>query len=424
MKRILILPLLSMSLAAQERLDLSRAIAATVAAEPRLKSARALSQAAEARQEQAGWDRVGRFETTFQYTPSQKSMRLDLPGGTFEFRPTERYSLTAGFNQPVWTWGALSGQLEAARAEAEASRRTLGRTRQQLVFEATQAYAQAVLASEGLEVARQDTLQQQEFMRVAAARVKAGSAARLDELKAELALAQAGSAEGEARNRASQAREVLASLTRDPRFRSCELSPMEDTLDAPEPEPPADMGQALARRLDLEALRLQSRAMGLGADAAKAAGLPAISLRASITQQHEDRSLVFRRESQLYQVGLAITWDATGMARSRARAAELKAQQRSLQENLRWTESTVALEVRQARSSLKEARERVRVQGHAKAVAEEQARIARLAYREGTITAVEAQDAERALTQARLGALRAAADASLAKASLTLALGE
>jgi outer membrane protein TolC len=57
-------------------------------------------------------------------------------------------------------------------------------------------------------------------------------------------------------------------------------------------------------------------------------------------------------------------------------------------------------------------------------VAEEQARIARLAYREGVITSVEAEDAELALTAARFGVTRAAMDAALARAQLTFALGD
>lgn len=430
MRRLVVLSLAPFALSAQDRVDLSQVIAATLAAQPRLMAAQSQCQAAEARQDQAKWERLGRLETSFQFTPLQKSMRL---GESFEFRQTEKHSFSANFSQPLWTWGALKKQHEAARLEAEASRQILGRTRQQLVFEATQAYAQAALASEGLEVARQYTLQQRAFHRVAVARVKAGSAARLDELKAELALVQAESAEGEARNLALQARETLVSLTLEPRFRSCELSPIQDTPDGPAPGMPNSAGpeggagtvdQALSRRLDLKVLHLQSNALGLSADASRANGLPSISLRASITQQHEDRSLVFRRDSQLYQVGLAFTWDPTSRVRSSARTAELKAQQRGIQENIRGAESSIALEVQQALSTLKEARDRVRVQARAKAVAQEQARIARLAYLEGTITAVEAQDAERALSEACHGELKARANVIVAKASLNLAIGE
>jgi outer membrane protein TolC len=420
MRRILLLPFVSLSLMAQERLGLPQAIAAALAARPRLKAMEAQGQAAEARQEQARWDRLGRFETAFQLTPFQRPIRV---GESIEFRTTERYSLTAEFNQTLWDWGATRNRHEAARMEAEASRQALVRTRQQVVFEATQGYALASLAGGAWEVAREHTLQQRAFMRTAMARVEAGTAARLDGLKAELALAQAESAEGEARNRAQQAREALADITSEPRFLTCGLGPMEDGVETAEAEP-STANLALAHRPDRNALLLQSSALGFSAGAARSARLPSLSLRSSVTQQHEDGLRLFHRESQSYQVGLALAWDPTAGARSRARAAELEALQRSVQEQLRGAESAAALEVRQAQANLQEARARIRVQRQARQVAEEQARIARIAYREGTVTAIEAQDAEQALLGARHGEWKAVTDAVLARAALTLALGQ
>ena len=61
---------------------------------------------------------------------------------------------------------------------------------------------------------------------------------------------------------------------------------------------------------------------------------------------------------------------------------------------------------------------------HAVQVAEEQARVARLAYAEGVITSVEAQDAELGLTAARFALLRARLDAATARAELKFAVGE
>jgi outer membrane protein TolC len=79
--------------------------------------------------------------------------------------------------------------------------------------------------------------------------------------------------------------------------------------------------------------------------------------------------------------------------------------------------------VRSALLSVREARERIDVEQRALTVAEEQARVARLAYREGLITSVEGQDAELALTAARFALLRARHDGALAEARLTLAMG-
>jgi outer membrane protein TolC len=64
------------------------------------------------------------------------------------------------------------------------------------------------------------------------------------------------------------------------------------------------------------------------------------------------------------------------------------------------------------------------VEARALAVAEEQARVSRLAYREGLATASEAQESELALTAARFSLLRARLDLAMARAQLMLAMGE
>jgi outer membrane protein TolC len=133
---------------------------------------------------------------------------------------------------------------------------------------------------------------------------------------------------------------------------------------------------------------------------------------------------MLKKQSQLYQAGLVVSWDAFSPLHKRGKVAELRANEREARQTLRAAGEGVALDVRSALLSAREARERISVEQHALNVAEEQARVARLAYREGLITAVEAQDAELALTGARFALLRARHDGALADARLKLAMGE
>jgi outer membrane protein TolC len=160
-----------------------------------------------------------------------------------------------------------------------------------------------------------------------------------------------------------------------------------------------------------------------------------LSFRAGILQQDDRLSNLFGtaspvttrdiiKDQQTYQVGLVLSWDATGPSRARARAAEFKAAENATRHLTKASEDQVALEVRSTLFNAKEAGERTRVQVHAVEVAEEQARTARLAYREGLITSVELQGAELALTAARFNRLRARLDDAIARASLRFALGD
>lgn len=437
MRRSLILPALMSTLGphaagvAQEApLTLQDAVASALRDSPRLKTAEAQAQGAEARVTTADLNRVGRVETTYLYTPSQKPLAVAFPGipgvmppASFEVKLLARHSFQVALSQPLWTWGALSGQSRAARLEREASRLGLDRARQQTAFEASRAFLQAAEAAEGVRVAEQALAQQQGFLKVATSRFEAGAAPRLDVLKAELAVARAESNLLVVRGQAALAREALVNATLDLRFREAPLAPLAPSQ-APLPDEATALARAQAQRTDLQALGRQGEAATTRTRAARASGLPTLAFRAGLTQQNEAFAKAFQSDSQTYQVGLALTWDGTAPLRARARAAEQGAQARMLREELRQAEQGLVLEVRSAWLKVREARDREAVEARAVTVAEEQARVARLAYREGVLTSVEAQEAELALTAARFNTLRASLDAALAYEAFRFALGE
>jgi HAE1 family hydrophobic/amphiphilic exporter-1 len=431
---ILMLGVCPLLFAQAPELGLEEAVAAALAGQPMLKAAEEQSRASEAKVDQARFDRVGKLETYAFYTPNQKVMQADLLGISFDLNMQRKYAFQATFTQPLWTWGALSNAHASAKAMAQAGRQNLTRAQQQTAFGARQAYFLAAQASEAVAVTEQNLEQQKAFLETAKARVQSGAAARLDQLKAELAVSNAESDLLEARNRNRLAREVLATVTFDARFRDARLSHL-DAGESPLPTEADAIELALKHRPDLATLRSQADALKLGAKAARGSGLPVLSFRASILQQDDRASNVFKSDSQVtstdflrnhqtYQVGLVLSWDPTGPFRARAKAAEISANERSVRHAEKASEEQASLEVRSALFNVREARERANVQAGAVAVAEEQARVARLAYREGLITSVELQGAELALTAARFNRLRARLDAAGALANLTLTLGE
>lgn len=415
-------------------LGMEDSVASALSGQPTLQAAAAQHQAVEAKVDQARWDRVGKLETFALYTPTQKVMQIDLPGLAIDMPLQRKYAFQATFTQPLWTWGALSGAQASATAASQASREGLTRAQQQTAFAARRAYVLAAQANEAVEVAEQNVGLQKAFLEAAKARYESGAAPRLDQLKAELAVANAESDLLEARNQDRIAREALATVTFDSRFREARLERLAAGR-SPLPAAQDAVSLALKQRPDLAALHGQAEALALGAKAVKAAALPALSFRATILQQDDQAANVFKRDSQVtphdalrnhqtYQVGLALSWELAGPGRARAKASEIRANERSARDMTRATEEQVALEVRSALFNVQEARERAGVQINAVGVAEEQARVALLAYREGLITSVELQSAELALTAARFNRIRANLDATLALASLRLTLGD
>jgi cobalt-zinc-cadmium efflux system outer membrane protein len=337
MNPLRILPLLPAALAAQEvppagpPLTLQDAVAAALRDQPGLKAAEASAEASTRRAEQASLDRLGKLDTSYLWTPRQKNLEVAFPGipplipaTSFEVKQLQEHAFTASFTQPLFTWGALSLKARAAGREAEAGRRGLDRVRQKTVFDASAAFLRAAQALAWAGVASQALEQQRAFLKVAKSRVEAGAAPRLDQLKAELAVARAESDLLEARNQARLAREALVTLTLDPRFRTATLEA--PAVEAPElPDEEAAVARALGQRPDLAALQAGVEAYGLGGDAAAASARPALAFRASVTQQNDAAGRVWNGDSRLYQAGLALSWEGFSPLRARARAAELRA---------------------------------------------------------------------------------------------------
>jgi outer membrane protein len=420
----------SAALALGEELGVKDAVSAALLAQPRLRAAESEARAATARASFAGWKRLGTFETIGLYTPAQKPLTVEFPGippyvpaTSFDVRQLETYALNGTFSQPLWTWGAISKSHASTLRDADASRESVERVRQQTVFDATQAFYLAASAQAAVGVAMESLDQRRAFVRATESRARAGTASRLDVLKAELSVAKAESDLLTARNADRLAREALASVCLDPRFRTASLSAVEDTENAL-PREEDGIATALKNRPDLRSLHQQDEALGLRIQAIRASSLPALAFRASLTQQAGAPEKVFTSRSQLYQVGLALTWDPTDTVRNRARIAEVSAVREGLGHVTRGAEEGVALEVRSALANAEEAGQQVAVAQGAVKTAEEQARVARLAYREGVITSIEARDAEVGLTSAQFALLRSRLDLALARAKLTLALGQ
>lgn len=419
------------ALSAQEPvLRVSDAVTAALEAQPRLLASREGVEAALARESQAAWKRSGTVNTTAQYTPQQKQLIVLFPGvpplvppTPFEMRSLKRYSIGLDITVPLYTWGSLTAQQDSARREVQASRGQYRRVRQETVFEAVQAFHQAAIADAALKVSEESVAQRRTFLELASRRAKARAGSHLDELKAQLALSRSLTDQTESRNRASEARESLVSVTLDPRFRTARLQEPEEAA-APGPEEAEMLRRALAGRPDLDALHRQQEALALSGRAAKAGALPAVAFRGTLTQQHDEKSMIFRSEGQNYAVGLSLTWDALGRGKAGARYAELESRRREVVQQARALEASITLEVRTALGRCRETSERRELQVQALAVAEEQARLTRLAYQEGLSTALEALEADLALTGARFDLLRARLDCALARARLDLALGD
>lgn len=417
-------------LCAEAPLTLDEALRSAAARNPRLAAQAQSQAAARARVAQSRWDQWGRLDLTAQWAPSLKNPSFELPSlapgwsaQRFDLQLQQNHQFTLSAEQPLWTWGSLAGRRRAAEVQVEAEDAGLQREDQQLRFDVTRAFLEARQAEALVGVAEAAVRQQAAFLDTAQARVRSGQAPRLDVLKAELALSRADSDLVARRNAVRTMREELVTFTEDARFRSSPLAPVAE-LPLPGAAEAELLAEARRRRPDLKALQRGAQALGLEAAANRASGLPTLALVGNLSQQKDTLNGVFQNENRTYLVGVALRWEALGSQRARARGAEREAQARQRLSQVQGLEARIALEVRTARYQVEDAQAQVTLAATALRQAEEQVRVARLAYREGVSTAVEAQDAELALSRARTQALNAGLDRELALARLNLALGK
>ncbi len=413
-----------------QTLSVNEAIQSALAQNPRIQAAQAGTDAASAQASQARWDRIGRLELGALWAPDVRNPQVGFPGAPPAFPPfrfdlalQRRNNLELSYVQPLWTWGALAGRVKAASLQTAASADLAAREKELVRFEATQRFLQALQAAEAVKVAELALAQQLAFQATARARVAEGVAPRLDVLKADLAVSQAESDLITLRNRARISREELAAVTRDERFRQLPLAPVED----PSGDLPAEaacLQQARDRRLDLKSLTRQVSALRTSARAERASGLPSLDFQASWTQRSDQLGNLGETLNRTSLVGLAIRWEGLAPKRARARSADFEARARQREAQAASLEDQLAVEVRTARWKVEDARAQTTVAGRALNQAEERARVSRVAYRAGTTTAVEAEDAELALSQARYQVLATRLEAGIAWAALEFSIGQ
>jgi outer membrane protein len=387
--------------------DLDACIAAALEDNPGLDAARARVQAAEALSAQA------RAAVSPQLTASGSYMRTDNPPQAFmmdlnrraldmsdpSFNPNDpddtdhvRWSLGA-------RWRLLDGGRRAAgiaasgrMAGALAARETAAR--RELVHEVTRGYF-GVLQARALGRIQDEAIRSLgESLRLARARLDAGSAVKTDVLNLEVKLAEAD----EGRLRALNAEEIarLALNTAIGRELVPPGGPAPFTMERPpEAAPPEGDGSV---RAELEAARLAREARAAMERGARAEYRPVLNAFGSLDWD-SDR---FNDYERSYLAGLAVEWELFSGGRRVYAVAEARARLREAAAEERAAHDGVRLDIARADAEAREARARYAVASKAEESADESLRITRERYERGGADISELLNAETALLSARI----------------------
>ncbi len=345
---------------------------------------------------------------------------IDFPAGLlprdYRIQDQDFVNVSLQAVQPVYLGGRIEAGRDAARSGFEASRAALDRQSGELEVALVERFFGQALADESLAVRERsvESLRRHDFN---ARRLEAeGQIARVERLRASVALAEAESDLAVAREELQLARAALAAL----------LASDRSVITAtPIPAPPPAVDRAAWKGLAEEAnpgLREASQRLEqarAGVRAARGESLPAVSLFGARELYTEDLTLV----DPEWVVGVQASWTLFDGGERRARTAEAEARVNEVDRRLAAGRRDVALLIDQQVDRLTGALARQRSFAATAALTDESLRAQQRAFEEGLATSMDVIDAELALARVALGELAARRDAWVATAALYTAAG-
>ncbi|MDD2901281.1 MAG: TolC family protein [Syntrophales bacterium] len=323
-------------------------------------------------------------------------------------------------NQPLFQAGEAALGYQQARLGREMAGALVLNSRQQLLFQVTQAYFGLQLAQEQLKVVQQARHTAAEHLKIARSRFKAGTAVHSDVLSGEVQLAKLTQEEMTAASAVKIARSALSTVVGLPEAGSRPLAPAPKE---PAPLPPQldDLQKtAQERRPDLKHLELAARVAQKEYAKARFNYLPRVRV---VAEYDVDQRRLFGSNADSYTVMALLHFNLFNGLADLAKVKETRAKENQAREFKRDLEDRVRHQVTTAILNLKTAQERLKVAQAAVSQAQESLRLIRLRYEAGLTILVDLLTAEDAAKNANLSRVSALFDTYLAQAGLELALG-
>ena len=375
------------------------------------RAGRGITVKASANVSRAGTDEAWIFNSNNNGTPTIVSG--DRIGNSYT------NSITA--SMPLYTGGALSGQIMSAKAGYKSALVGVQKSYNDMRSTVTNGYYTVLQADDMQVLARESVARLEEHLKNVKAQYDVGVVAKVDVLRSEVELANAQQNLIKAENAYKISEANFNKIIGLPLATNLFL---EDTLNYVPYDKDLEycLDYASKNRPELEQAKQGVQAARGQVRAARSGYQPQISAVASQNFGTSDAHWPADEESN-WTVGVqaSLTIFDTGVTRSKAHAA--KANYFSAEESYRDTVDAVMLDVRSQYLNLREAEKRISTTEVAVSQAEEDYRIAQLRYQAGVGTNTDVLDAQVALTDAQTNYLQSVYDYNISKTNLETAIG-
>jgi outer membrane protein len=407
-------------------LGLDEVVRTARTSQPTLRQARASTEAAGARADQARAPLLPQLNgtasyerSTSNYTPRPGSLSASASSGT-SWSTYGYWSFGAVLSQVVWDGGAAA-RWGAARASAAAQRESERSTGLDVVLAARSAFFSARAARDLVQVARDTLANQEAHLRQVEGNVEVGTRpeidlaqARTDRANAQVQLITAENAYETAKSQLNQAMGVEGPT--DYEIGDDVLPPVEGEDQQLDPL----VAEALRARPDLAAIAESRRAQESTVNAARAGYLPVVGVQTGIADAGVEPipNAVWNWNAQA-----TLTWNLFDGGGTTAQVREARANLEGLDAQTAALRQSVRLQVDAGRLAVRSAKASLGAAGEALLNARERLRLAEGRYQAGAGSIIELGDAQVALTTAAAQRVKAEYDLSSARAQLLRALG-
>lgn len=376
--------------------DLATVVRVALAHHASLRAGESEVAAAEARIRQVTAHFRPQFGAEAGYIRLEDQPSLNVDGmGPITFGARDNWLANVGVEYPLSTGGKLEGMKSGAEAAAEMSRQDLQRRRQTVAVNAARAFYRLLEANRMMLVVAAQITALEEATRSAEAMEAQGVVARIDVLRAQVALT--GARQGLEQLRAAQesARAMLAETMGLPPGSPVEIA--EDEVPVAVPELAREQWVAAwEQRPELLNLDARRRALEAQLRVDRSARRPQLGLFAKAELQRPTPY----PDTGTFSGGVMLRQSLSDGGASRESEAATRAQLDQLSAMEEQLKYGIAVEVQIAISGLLSARSRVAMTGPAVDLAREALRLAQVGYANGVTPMTDVLDAQAALTRA------------------------
>lgn len=410
-------------------LSLQQAVETARTHQPQLLQARATTEAARARVDEARAPMLpqvngsaGYQRATGNYVPRAGSLPGGVSTGTTSssFQTYNYYNANLQANQLLWDFGQTHGRYKAAQSSASAQESSEHAVLLQTLLGVRNAYFNARAAKDLVKVARETLENQRKHLEQVQGFVEVGT-------QPEIALAQAKADVANARvqliNSENDYATAKAQLNRamgveesvDYEIADETLAPVQGealTVDALTDE-------AIQTRPEIAALSLQAQAQEQTIRSIQGAYWPTLGVSTALT----DSGAELNRLAWNWNAGLNLSWNIFQGGLTHAQVREARANLTNIQSQIAGQRQQVRLEVEQAWLGVRAAREALDASDEVVANARQRLLLAEGRYQTGVGSIIELSDAQVALTNAAGQRVSAEYRLASARAQLLQALG-